>query len=192
MDFNGAKDYILRRLQSELNPLLVYHSIGHTLDVWESVKAIASLEPLNGYDLSVLETAALFHDAGMINTYADHEQASVALAREVLPGFGYTTGEIEEISRLIIATRLPQQAEDLPGRIICDADLDYLGRDDYFILSFHLKLEWERFGLFRAGLREWFDLQIRFLSGHHYLTETSIRRRTQKKSENLEQILLLS
>ncbi len=191
MDFEGARDHIIKRLTGELHPDLFYHSPAHTLDVWDSARMIAGLEGIGGTSLRLIETAALYHDAGMLDQYQEHELASETIARAILPEFGYSPDETEEVVRLILTTRMPQKASDLFGQILCDADLDYLGREDFLIHSLQLRLEWERFGIFRSTLREWFEMQIQFLDNHHYFTATSKKLRDQKKSENLTEIVSL-
>ena len=86
-------------------------------------------------------------------------------------------------------TRLPQRPYDHYEQIICDADLDYLGREDFLIYSFRLKHEWFVKNIRRTTLAEWFDIQIRFLSEHSYFTKSAIRSRDEKKMHNLEEIL---
>jgi len=188
MDFVKAKAYILKRLTTELAPSLLYHSIEHTKSVYESTSLLAGTEGVTGKDLILLETAALFHDAGMLTGYADHEMLSVSLMTEVLPAYGYSAEEIEKISGLILVTRLPQNARTLMEEIICDADLDYLGRKDFFIHSFQLKLEWEQHGIRKSTLKEWFEGQVQFLLSHHYFTKSAIRLRHEQKQQNLAEI----
>ena len=188
MDFNAASGYIIHRLRQELNPSLCYHSAEHTLDVLEATRKLCDLEKIELRARSILETAALFHDSGMIVQYKDHETASVILARQELPGFGYSEQEIEEIAGLIMVTRLPQRPYSHSEQIICDADLDYLGRDDFFINSFKLQLEWRTNGIRHTTLPGWIEIQIKFLSEHQYFTNSAIVLRQEKKLNHLEEI----
>jgi len=191
MDFSVASGYIIHRLQRELNPALSYHCVEHTIDVLDATRRLADSEKIGPHDQALLETAALFHDAGMIIQYKDHESVSVDLAREFLPGFGYSTSEVEEIASLIMVTKLPQRPYNHVEQIICDADLDYLGRDDFFINSFKLRLEWQTNGIINTSLPEWFDIQIQFLQEHRYFTNSAILLRNEKKHNHLEAIKLL-
>ena len=63
----------------------------------------------------LLKTACLFHDTGMMVTYRGHEEASVIICRDTLPGFSYTPEQIEAVEGMIITTKLPQCASDRPG-----------------------------------------------------------------------------
>ena len=192
MDFNGASEYIVQRLHSELSPTLFYHSLEHTLDVLQATRRISEAEHIDNTSKLLLETAALYHDAGMLFQYSGHEARSVALIQKVLPGFGYTKEAIEQISGLIMVSKLPQRAFHLHEQIICDADLDYLGRNDFFINSFKLRLEWQVNGIKNATLTEWIDIQIKFLSEHHYYTKSVITLRNEEKLKNLTELKQLA
>ena len=192
MDFNGARKYILQRLTSELSPKLFYHSLEHTLDVLESTCRLNEIENVDENSKIILETAAMFHDAGMLIQYSDHEAQSVTMIQKILPGVEYTKAEIDQISGLIMATMMPQRATNLHEQIICDADLDYLGRNNFFINSFKLRLEWQVNGIRNSTLREWIDIQIKFLSEHHYFTRSAIILRNEEKLKNLTELKQLT
>lgn len=188
MDFEGAKTYIIERLAKEIGQAFTYHNLDHTLDVYHSVVRIAEKENVDEENLVLLKTAALFHDSGMLETYDGHEEASIELIRKVLPEYGYNAGSIEIIGRIILTTKLPQDAVTVPEMILCDADLDYLGRDDFFTISHSLRLEWERLGLKRISLIDWYISQVGFLNEHQYFTKTSTKDRQNGKLLNLKLI----
>ncbi|MFD2786327.1 HD domain-containing protein [Hymenobacter rubripertinctus] len=190
MDCLRAETYVLDQLRQHLSPTLFYHGLHHTLDVTEQALGLAAAEGITGAeDLLVLRTAALYHDAGFLTTYQGHEAAGCALARQVLPGFGYCPAQIERISQLILATQMPQQ----PGnshlaRILCDADLDYLGRPaDFWPISQTLFEELALRGLM-PDETAWLELQVRFLSTHHYWTPTATARREAEKQARLAEV----
>lgn len=188
MNFAPLRDFILDKLRTGLRYELYYHSIDHTLDVYDAVMRLAKLENLDAYETEILKTAALLHDAGMLITYVGHEEASAQMAKSFLPQYGYDETDITLVVNLIIDTRMPQQAGGKLGQILCDADLDYLGRDDYFLISHRLRLEWIRTNLRHTTLRQWYELQVNFLQSHHYFCESSQQLRNQGKLNNLEQI----
>lgn len=181
-------DYIIGRLKAELDPALIYHSADHTLDVYHAVKRLNESEKPGEHMAILIETAAIFHDSGMILRYREHEEASATIARESLPRFGYTQEEINTVTNLIMATCLPQNANNLPEMILCDADLDALGRDDFFIQSFRLKNEWSHFGIADYNLKEWLIFQVAFLENHIYFTNTAKKLRNDKKSAIVAEI----
>jgi uncharacterized protein len=188
MDFEGAKKYILTELKQRLNPSLLYHDYNHTMDVLESAGRIAASEKLPQTDFILLKTACIYHDAGMLTTYYNHEEAACEIVRQILPGYHYSASEIEIITSMIMATKLPQSAQGKLEMIICDADLDYLGRNDFFMISHKLKYEWELNQINILSLKEWYELQVKFLESHTYFTKTAIETRLAGKQKNLEQI----
>lgn len=189
MNYDRAKDFIIKKLDVELPPWLYYHNLSHTMDVLEAALKIAEEEKVSKPDLILLKTACLFHDAGMLRSYVGHEEASVEIVKEVLPEFDYSRREIDLINQMIITTKLPQDAKHLLEKILCDADLDYLGRDDFFMISHQLRQEWLVSGFKPTNLTEWYQLQVEFLRGHVYFTPSSKNTREQGKTENLNQIL---
>ena len=132
MRYETVKKFILEKLQGELPQHLSYHSVGHVKDVCQATEEIAGKEGIAGEDLTLLLTAALFHDSGFLFGAAEHEKKSCDIARQHLPEFDYTGDQIEKICGMIMATRIPQTPHNLLEQIIADADLDYLGRDDFF------------------------------------------------------------
>jgi uncharacterized protein len=191
MDFEGAKAFIIEKLRIELNPGYTYHCLDHTLDVYAASVSLARQEGLDETETRLLEVAALFHDSGMLKTYADHESASAGLASCFLPSFGFSEREVDAVNNMIMATRLPQSPKSRTAMVICDADLDYLGREDFFIHSMELQYEWKLFGILDTKLTQWMDIQIRFLTEHKYFTDSAISLRNLKKTENLNEIISL-
>ena len=190
MLFEKLKKQILSRLESEFKPCLYYHNLSHTLDVSDATLRLAKLEGIDSHYTILLATAALLHDVGMLDNYKDHEVASVKIAQRILPELNYTQPDIEEISDLIMATRLPQEASTLGEMIICDADLDYLGRDDFFMIAHRLRSEWICQGK-SYTLKQWYTMQADFLMKHRYFTKSAIMLRESTKQLHLEQILEL-
>lgn len=176
--------HILNRLKNELPGHFHYHNVDHTLDVYQSAAAIAEKESVSNEDKRLLLVAALYHDSGYLSRVKEHERASCDIARETLPGFGYTEDEITKICTIIMATQLPQQPTSPLEEIICDADLDYLGRTDFISTGNNLFLEMKAMGSIHDE-KSWDALQVTFLQQHHYFTKTAVENREPKKQENL-------
>ena len=135
MDFEAAKQFVLKKLKEELSKDLIYHSVEHTLDVINAAKRLGEMEGLQDEQICLVKTAALFHDIGFIKVYDGHEEVSMQIAGEVLPDFGYSQEDIEIIINLIRATKIPQKPQNHLEEILADSDLDYIGRDDMFVIS---------------------------------------------------------
>jgi uncharacterized protein len=184
-DFNSAKDYILAELDSKLPENLTYHGLWHTKNVYEAAGDFVKYYKLNEHDKLILETAALYHDCGFLNVYRNHEEAGCVITGEILPGFGYTSEEIENIQELIMATKIPQSPKQFLSELICDADLDYLGGDDYDRIASLLYEEFKEYHIISTEL-QWFEMQAGFLESHTFFSEFSRNHRDPKKLNNLE------
>lgn len=184
MDSLAARTFILAEMRKGLPLDRSYHSLAHTLDVYASTISIAEQEGVTGDDLVILKTAALFHDSGFLTDPDDHEQAGCAYAREHLPRFQYSNAQIERVCGLIMATRIPQRPFDKLSEILCDADLDYLGRPDFHAIGDHLYEELRSHGKL-SSRHQWNMLQEEFLSRHTYFTDTCRKYRESGKREHL-------
>ena len=188
MGFDKAKETIVHHLEQNLPSDLFYHGIHHTFDVFDAALVIAENEKIDSADdLTLLKTAALFHDSGFTIDASKHEECGCDLAREILPACDYTNSQIDQICGMIMAPKIPQQPLNLLERIICDADLDYLGRDDFFKIGDTLYQELKAFDKIK-DVTQWNQLQISFLSNHQYHTEFSRGNREIKKQENLQAV----
>ena len=187
MDFEGAKKYTLNRLENELNDKLHYHTVDHTLDVLDAVIRLAEMENVNGHDQQLLKTAALFHDMGFLETYNGHEEASIRIACEELPKYGYSEKDLKIIEGIIRSTEIPQTPKTHLEEIMADADLDYLGRDDLYVIGQRLQYEWQLHGII-SSLREWHEKQLHFLKVHSYFTKSAQNLRDKRKQENIKEL----
>jgi len=151
------------------------------------VELIGWAEGLDDEGILLLKTAALFHDAGHTISYDDHEFHGTELVRNILPDYGYTEEQIQKICDIIMATKLPPQPEDIYQRIICDADLDYLGRSDMIPVSNTLFKELNEQNKI-GTLNEWNKLQVKFISAHTYFTKTAKSLREVNKQKQIERI----
>ena len=94
------------------------------------------------------------------------------MASEWLPKYGYTEQHIKTIVELIHVTEIPHKPINKLQEIICDADLDYLGRDDFEEISNRLRLELRGMGKIDSD-RTWDKIQVDFLKKHKFFTKTS-------------------
>jgi len=187
INYYKAERYILNKLKTELSPKLHYHSYDHSKDVTRQAERIAIGEGITDEDLFLLKTAATYHDAGFVKQYEKNEPIGAAMAQEILPNFGYTQAHIDRIKSLIYVTQIPHNPKDRLEEIMCDADLDYLGRDDFHEIADRLRRELREHGKVDSD-RKWDEIQVSFLTQHRYFTKTSIETRRPKKLKNLEDI----
>lgn len=187
MNYEKAREYIIERLTSELPPNLYYHSVQHTIDVCDAVERIATLEGINGEDLLLLKTAALYHDSGFLVQYLKNEEAGAEMAKNTLAQFGYNDKDIYVIKEIIMATQIPQMSKNIFEEVMCDADLDYLGRDDFHPIANALRKELMERGIVNSD-KHWDEIQIGFLTKHKYFTASANNMRNDKKRQNLAEV----
>ena len=187
INYYKAERHIMKVLEKRLSNKLHYHSIEHTRDVVKAVERIALSEGVTDEGLFLLKSAATYHDAGFVEQYEKNEPIGARLAEEILPKYGYTEQHIQTIKELIFVTQIPHQPKNKLEEIICDADLDYLGREDFHVIADRLRRELREHGKIDSD-RKWDEMQVGFLNMHKYFTETAIRTRREKKLKNLEEV----
>lgn len=187
LNYNRVRKHLIHRLEKDLPRNLHYHGVHHTRDVINAAERIAVAEGMNDEAVMLIKTAALFHDAGFLRKYWKNEPQGVELARELLPKYDYSEAQIDIIEEMILATAVPQNPKNLYQEILCDADLDYLGRDDFEEISQTLCQELIEYGKIKNP-KEWDAIQVKFLKKHKYFTNTNKSTRTAKKLEKLEEI----
>ncbi len=185
--FKKLKEYVVDLLTKKLSPTLCYHNLDHTLGVCNAATTIALYENVGMKGIELLRSAALLHDSGFTKQYKDNEERGCEIARTVLARFGYNAKEIKIICGIIMATKIPQTPKTQLEEIICDADLDTLGRSDYDIHAKNLVDELNANGS-QLDATRWRDYQVKFLSSHHYFTQTSRSLREDVKQKNLERV----
>ena len=187
IQFTDIQEIILDKLEKELPDYLYYHNVKHTVDVVTEVELIGWGEGCTDEEILLLKTAGLFHDAGHIIAYDNHEFYGTELAREMLPKFNYSPQQIECICSMIMATKLPPKPTNLLENIICDSDLDYLGRSDFIPVSNTLYEELKAQNKMWS-LNDWNKIQVKFISGHQYFTGTARSLREVNKQLQIERI----
>jgi uncharacterized protein len=130
--FDMIKTNLLNKLNN-LDSSLTYHNTRHTLDVVTQAERIARAEHIEDEQLIFLiKMAALYHDSGFLQTYDGHEEAGCEIFMEDAKNMDLRETEKRLIQQLIRATKISRKPMTHLEKIICDADLDYLGRTDFY------------------------------------------------------------
>lgn len=191
INFSFYRDKVLHMLSSEISPLLSYHNMQHTAEVLEQAERIARAEGIiDDHQILLLKLAALYHDTGFLFVYNGHEERSCEIALADLAHTGLQEHDLALISSLIMATKVPQTPATHLEEIMCDADLDYLGRDDFWTISNNLKSEFLQFG-FLKNEKDWIGREIQFIESHRYFTRASQELRTPQKLKHLKSLKAL-
>ena len=176
------ENFLINHLPKEYT----YHTIHHIRDVVVQCERIAKKEKINKEDILDLKLAAWLHDVGYIWEPTRHEARGAEYATTVLNALDFPAQKINRITGMIMATKIPQSPKNLLEQIICDADLDYLGKEGYeensLLLLQELRLKKEVTEL------DWLKIQDQFLTKHTYFTKTSNATRNKLKAEVMAKI----
>mgnify|MGYP000890015787 FL=1 len=188
MNIGKLKKYLAHKFKSAIPPELSYHTWDHVLGVLDVCNKYAKRYGITGRDAYLLRSAALIHDLGFLWTYTDHEEEGVEFTKRELPAWGYTSEDIKKIDGMILATQIPQKPQNLLEEIICDADLDYLGTDNFYTIGETLFEEFKAMGQIKSRA-DWNKLQINFLKGHRYHTPFARKYREPVKQKHLQDLI---
>lgn len=164
-------------------PSNAYHNFRHAEDVLATARQISALEGIAGEDAFVLETAALLHDYVFAIGGKDNEEKSAEFAMKYLPAIGYSEEQAKKVSGLVLATKVPTKPKSLLEQVICDADVDNLGRDDFIERSEEVRKE--------AGVeygKKWLRGLIGFLESHRYYTKSAHALRSEGVKANIAKL----
>lgn len=186
--YRKLRKIVLSDLESNLPKSLTYHVLDHTLDVLNVCNQYIKREALSEKERYLLRVGAIVHDMGFLKGTVNHEEAGAAMAELIMKDLGFKQEDIEKVKGLVMATKIPQTPQNHLQRIICDADLDYLGRKDYPEISQRLFTELKNTNVISTA-KQWRDLQINFLKSHHYHTPFAIKNREPQKQVWLQKLL---
>jgi predicted metal-dependent HD superfamily phosphohydrolase len=188
LDVDGAVAWALDRLRTDLSPDLIYHNLWHTEhDVIPAARRLAHHSDRSKEESDLLQVAAAFHDVGFVEVYEGHEQRGAQMAGEVLPRHGFSAQQVAAVQGMILATALPQSPQNSLEALLADADLDVLGRDDFFERNQALREELLLRGE-EIPLEEWYAAQLRFLQEHSYFTPAARALRLATKEANMARL----
>jgi uncharacterized protein len=179
---------VFHLLHTKLPSFLTYHSHKHTAYVLKQAEIISENEGIGEDDLFLVRIASLFHDIGFVKQYKDHEEAGCDIAREVLQTYSFDPMNVNEICGMIMATKIPQTPATLNEKIVCDADLEYLGTDLFYKVSQFLFHEMHYLDP-DLNLMAFNELQVKFMKAHTFHTDYCKQHREAKKAENLRELI---
>jgi uncharacterized protein len=146
-----------------------YHCIEHTARVVEQALMISEAISLSELETSLLAMAAWLHDVGFRIRYQGHEKESCAAARENLAN-ELSQQDMRSIEEAIMGTEIPQRATHAISHALCDADLLYLGGDQFFVWSSRLREEHLQVLHREYTDLQWIEYNIEFIRGHTFFT----------------------
>jgi uncharacterized protein len=179
---------VLEQLKIGLPKNLTYHDVDHVLNVLEVCNQYIKRKGIKGTDAYLLRIGALVHDIGFTRSTQNHEEVGADMAQELMESLKMDPKHIETVRGLIMATKIPQNPQTELQKIICDSDLDYLGRNNYVEISNKLYEELKSTNVIKSR-EDWVDLQIKFLKNHRFHTDFAKKNREPKKQYWLQYII---
>jgi predicted metal-dependent HD superfamily phosphohydrolase len=181
-----AQAYITDLFAKELSAKLTYHTLGHTETVVKECRTLAPAAGLNADDTETLLLAAWFHDAGYLDVYDGHEFRSMERAGAWLAEHNVPNTRIELVQGLIKATHRDFPPETELQKLLVDADMSNLARDDFRSRAELLRTEWELVLDKTYTTPEWTELQLNFMLAHKYHSEAGKERYKKDLKTNIE------
>jgi predicted metal-dependent HD superfamily phosphohydrolase len=185
--------YIRELFRDELPDGIKYHDSNHTLHPIKGVVAVANRiaisEKISEHDRELLIAAAYFHDTGYIREYDKNEPIAARMAGRILKLIGYKPNEVKKIQNMILSTDLEHEPKTQIEKILCDADLDHLGREDFFELDARIREGRRARGIDVSDNAKWYKGTLEMVKAHQYYTESQKKLREKKKQENIKRLL---
>jgi len=178
-------ELVYKDLSNKLDSKYHYHNLHHTKRVINSAEEIGNHYNLSRDDWRDLLTACLLHDYGFIKSHIDHEEIGAQISKEILPGYYFSDDHIETISSLILITKVAEKPSNLLESIIRDADLEYIGSDDFQKISEYLKKEWLECGVV-DNENQFYKIQYEFLLSHNFYTAYMQEKGRDQKIKNIK------
>ncbi|MBC7399671.1 MAG: HD domain-containing protein [Mucilaginibacter sp.] len=183
-----VKKFVLSYYKTHSNATFTYHNINHTTDVVAAAKKIADHYQLDDRDYFAVLVAAWFHDIAYSSGFENHEEKGVIIAIDFLKGFELDEELIQHINDCILATKLPQNPNDILQSIICDADLFHLGTYDFRDKTNLLRKEFNALHGTAIGKEDWRKKTIMLMEEHEYHTDYCRLLLGDTKQKNLEEL----
>jgi len=180
-----VEDYVRSILETKTPPQNIYHDFTHTKDVAESSIEIGIGEKLTEEDLEIVQISAWFHDIGYIQKTKGHEKISIMYARDFLRDNHYPLEKTKKIIGCILATKVPQNPKNKLEKIVCDSDLNHIGRETFFERNDKYRVEYENYLGRKLTDYEWITKTIDFVSNHIFFTDYTQKKFSKQKEKNL-------
>ena len=162
-----------------------YHNYEHTFDVTNRAIYLGKKEWLEEGNLELLALAWIFHDTWFLKQYDKNEIFWANTAENYLKTISYSNNKINEIKMLIMATYpLYLEPKSIMEKVIKDADMDILWKDNFFERSINLKKEIEIIKQIKIKNIDWYSSTLNLFVNHKFFTNTQIKERNWKKDEN--------
>ena len=172
-------------LECTLDKHYTYHNAAHTREVCDAVKLFTANSILPSATLTALRIAAIFHDFGYLVRSYDNELLALPYIKDFGREFGIEESVLMEAHDLISETVFPYAPVTPAGMILCDADIEYIGRKDFFVQAELFRQELSAEGVVYTD-EQWWSLEVKFLQENCFFTPVCRNLRNSIRMQNLK------
>jgi len=184
-----VKNYVEILFKDKLSSVYFYHNFIHTTYTVNKAEEIMKNTPVSKEDQEKVILALWFHDTGYIDCAQSHEEKGVEIMKNFLANENYPENYIEDIGKLILATKINHEPQNLLEKIAKDADCSHFASHDYNDISDALRKEWELTNVKCFSNDEWNAGNLDMLKNkHHYYTDYAKENWEPLKKKNIKKI----
>lgn len=184
-----AKNYVEILFKDKLSSVYFYHNFIHTAYTVNKAEEIMKNTPVSNEDQEKVLVALWFHDTGYIECALNHEERSVEIMKVFLQQENYQDGYIKDVEKLILATKIHYEPQNLLEKIVKDADFSHFAGHDYNDISDALRKEWELTNVRCFSNEEWNAGNLDMLKNRHtFYTDYAKENWEPLKKKNIKKI----
>lgn len=184
-----AKNYVEILFKDKLSPVYFYHNFIHTAYTVNKAEEIMKNTPVSEEDQEKVLVALWFHDTGYIECALNHEERSVEVMKAFLHQENYPENYIADVEKLILATKIQYEPQNLLEKIVKDADFSHFAGHDYSDISDALRKEWELTNVRCFSNEEWNAGNLDMLKNKHtFYTDYAKENWEPLKKKNIKKI----
>ena len=184
----SASGFVSKLLQENLPAEYTYHNFIHAREVFEAVNELGKNSSLPDEEFEAIQVAAWFHDTGFIKCCLDHENKSIEIAKEFLENIRCPDKKIDRITEIIIMTEMTNIPLSLSDKIIKDADILYIGKEDFYSKCLSLKSELESIDHKNITESEWLYSNLDFICGTSFFTDYAKSHYEKERQKNISHL----
>ena len=182
---NKAEHFVIQQFKDKLSPEYSFHNLDHTKRVVEAAKLLAEKEQVSEEDKEILLLAAWFHDVGYCVSCTKHESIGMGVAEQFLREHDVNEIQIQSVTKLINATSLQVNPENVLEKIIKDADTSHISSDHFLEITESLREECKKAHDMKLSRKDWATQNLIFLSKHRYYTDFAQNNWEEQKQKNI-------
>lgn len=186
MSYQSAYAKIVAKLEKEIPPSLTYHNVNHAKRVLQSLDNHILTLDMDPRKAELVRLAGIGHDIGYIENTENHELIGIRIIKPILKEEGYSEQELHQVSTMIWATKLGNSPRTFLEKMLVDANLAYIGSEDYDEGLKNLYKEWVNQDRIPKDYPLFLENRIKFMEEHTYYTDFA--KAYNQKSKNIEEL----